>query len=352
MNTPTSTPNVNRRIHHAVALNVVFGLLLAAVAQAQEPPAAPVLASVRLQSALTIQGQVGTTNWILVAEVANSSAWRVLTNLIVTQSPYVFIDTEACPLQRYYMVAAGPETPPMPVDPSRWVYVPPRQFKMGSPEWELDRDSDEGPETLVTFNPGFYMGRYEVTQAEYVAVMGSNPSHFIGDPNRPVEMVSWDDAVNYCAKLTVRERAAGRLPAGYEYRLPTEAQWECACRADTTTRFSYGNDVGYTDLIHYGWFWENSASTTHPVGQKRPNPWGLYDMHGNVAELCSDWYEGTFHGENVTNPYGPSSGTERVRRGGLFNALAHECRSADRGRNSPSYTHSGIGFRAALVQIP
>ena len=138
------------------------------------------------------------------------------------------------------------------------------------------------------------MGKYEVTQGEYLAVMGSNPSCFQPSdgrhPNRPVEQVSWYDATNYCGQLTQRERAAGRIATNSVYRLPTEAEWEYACRAWTSTRFSYGDDPGYTNLTNYAWYGDNSGGTTHPVGQKLPNPWGLYDMHGNVWEWCQDWY--------------------------------------------------------------
>ncbi len=125
--------------------------------------------------------------------------------------------------------------------------------------------------------------------------MGTNSSYFqppkySADLQRPVEEVSWNDATNYCAKLTARERAGGRLPAGYIYGLPMEAEWEYACRAGTTTRFSYGDDPNYTQLGNYAWYWENSGGKTHAVGQKLPNPWGLYDMYGSVWECCLDWY--------------------------------------------------------------
>jgi eukaryotic-like serine/threonine-protein kinase len=171
------------------------------------------------------------------------------------------------------------------------VWIPPGTFLIGSPEDEVDRSENEGPQTQVTLTQGFWMGKHEVTQGEYLAVVGSNPSYFNGvqgetdygtDLNRPVESVSWDDAVAYCAALTARERAAGRAPMSYAYRLPTEAEWEYACRAGTTTRFSYGDDPGYTHLRDYAWYEGNSERQTHPVGQKLPNPWGLYDMHGNV----------------------------------------------------------------------
>jgi formylglycine-generating enzyme required for sulfatase activity len=124
--------------------------------------------------------------------------------------------------------ASGPAAAVMPVDTNRWAWIPPGTFTMGSPATEQDRESDEGPQTQVTITRGFWMGRYEVTQGEYQTVMGSNPSKFSGNTNRPVEQVSWFDATNYCAKLTERERTAGRLRAGYVYRLPTEAEWEYA----------------------------------------------------------------------------------------------------------------------------
>jgi len=159
---------------------------------------------------------------------------------------------------------------------------------MGSPTNELDRWDGEGPQTAVTISRGFWMGKYEVTQGEYLEVMGSNPSRFTGDTNRPVETVTWYDATNYCGQLTQRERAAGRIAANSLYRLPTEAEWDYACRAGTSTRSSFGDDLGYTNLTNYAWYRENRGLTTHPVGQKLPNPWGLYDMHGNVWEWCQD----------------------------------------------------------------
>lgn len=432
MNTPSSTPNVNPRIHHAVALNLAFGLLMAAVAQAQilrtataeamvvngfvvavtvtdggagykaapavtfsggggsgawaeatvangavqtiivrgagsgytstpdvviappPPPTAPVLQSVRLQSVVTIEAEVGSTNWIFVADVPGPYSWRILTNVVVTNSPYAFVDVGASPLQRYYQVAAVPEAQPVPilVYPFRWAWIPPGQFTMGSSHVDPDRSNSEAPQTLVTLSAGFYIGRYEVTQGEYEMLMGSNPSMFGGDANRPVERVNWQDATNYCGQLTVRERAAGRLPEGWEYRLPTEAQWEYACRAGTTNRFSFGDDPGYTELSRYAWYEVNSGGATHPVGAKSPNPWGLYDMHGNVWEWCLDWYADSLPGGSVTDPQGPASGSYRAFRGGGWERRAEFCRSAGRSWFSYNPGEGYIGFRVALVQIP
>jgi formylglycine-generating enzyme required for sulfatase activity len=209
------------------------------------------------------------------------------------------------------------------------VWIRPGTFTMGSPSNEKDRNSNEVPQTKVTISRNFLMSKYEVTQAQYKAAMGSNPSHFRGD-NKPVENVSWDDAVAYCAKLTGKEKASGRLPVGYEYRLPTEAEWEYACRAGTTTRFSYGDDLDYGQLGEYAWNTDNCGGKstsggvatgtyqgTRPVGQKKPNGWGLYDMHGNMMEWCLDWY-GNHPGGSVTDPQGPATGLYRVLRGGFF----------------------------------
>jgi formylglycine-generating enzyme required for sulfatase activity len=233
-------------------------------------------------------------------------------------------------------------------EPPGMVWIEPGTFTMGSPDNEVGRQDNEGPQTRVTISHGFWMGKYEVTQAEYQAVMGSNPSIFKGDLNRPVEQVSWTDSVNYCAKLTERERSAGRLPAGYVHRLPTEAEWEYAVRAGSTTRFSYGEDPGYTKLGDYAWYEGNSSNTTHPVGQKLANAWGLYDMAGNTWEWCLDWY-GTYPGGNVTDPRGPASGSLRVIRGGSWNNNARICRSAFRYFSDPDFRIYYFGFRIVLA---
>ena len=201
----------------------------------------------------------------------------------------------------------------------------------------------------MTISKGFWMGKYEVTQGQYAAVMGTNPSHFKGDTNLPVENVSWVDATNFCAKLTEQERQAGRLPDGYVYRLPTEAEWEYACRAGTTTRFSFGDDPDFTGVGEYAWYVENSGGKTHPVGQKKPNPWGLYDMHGNLWEWCLGWYTFSLPGGSVTDPKGPSSGSDRVFRGGCWLDYAWDCRSAFRSGRYPGSRLIRIGFRPVLA---
>jgi len=244
----------------------------------------------------------------------------------------------------------GPTQSPTNVTPVLGMaWIRPGTFILGSPVSDPSSLSDERPQTVVTLTRGFWMGAHEVTQAEYLAVTGRNPSFFTGDTNRPVESVSWFDAVAYCTTLTASERAAGRIPAGWGYRLPTEAEWEYASRAGArTTRFGYGDDMSFTALTNYAWYHDNSTSTTHPVEQKLANPWGLMDMHGNVGEWCNDWY-GTYPGGSVTDPPGPGSGTCRVFRGGNYAGGTLHCRSARRDNDGlPDVPDFRIGFRVVL----
>jgi formylglycine-generating enzyme required for sulfatase activity len=246
-----------------------------------------------------------------------------------------------------------------PPGPPQMVWIPPGTFVMGSPASEAERNSDETQHT-VTLTKGFYMGKYLVTQADYLAVAGSNPSYFTGDLSRPVEQVSWYDATNYCGRLTQQEQAAGRLPAGWVYRLPTESEWEYACRAGTTTAFHYGNALWSGMANFYGLYeYDSSVGTiynpsgiylgrTTAVGSYQPNAWGLYDMHGNVWEWCRDWY-GSYPAGSVTDPQGPGSGSYRVVRGGGWYGGARYCRSALRGFSFPSSRLYGVGFRVVLA---
>jgi formylglycine-generating enzyme required for sulfatase activity len=201
----------------------------------------------------------------------------------------------------------------------------------------------------VTITHDYWISKYEVTQREFMEVLGRNPSHFTGDSNRPVEKVTFFDASNYCSAVTRRERAAGHLPAGYEYRLPTEAEWEYACRAGVTNQYSFGDDASMAD--QYAWTAENSDATTHPVGLKRPNPWGLYDMHGDVWEWCLDWYE-PYPPAPVTDPVGPAQSKFKVFKGGGWNQDIDYARSANRFMMSPSNGIHFVGFRLALGQAP
>ena len=199
----------------------------------------------------------------------------------------------------------------------------------------------------VTLSKGFWLGKYEVTQAQYEAIMGKNPAsgYGVGD-NYPVYYVRWHDATNFCAKLNAQEKAAGRLPNGYAYTLPTEAQWEYACRAGTTGDYN----VDGAALSDLAWYYANSGSKTHPVGQKKANAWGLYDMHGNVWEWCLDWY-GSYPSSAVTDPKGPSTGSYRVVRGGGCSNDADCYRSAYRYNGNPDRYYRDIGFRVALAPV-
>ena len=190
----------------------------------------------------------------------------------------------------------------------------------------------------VTLTEPFQMGVHEVTQAQYEQVMGSNPSGFKGADN-PVEGVTWDDAVEFCRRLS---ELPAEKKAGNVYRLPTEAEWEYACRAGTTTKYSFGDDE--SELGDTAWYAENSGGKTHPVGSKLPNAWGLYDMHGNVYEWCQDWY-GDYPSGSVTDPSGATSSSGRVDRGGGWFDSADYCRSAYRYGILPSYRNYDLGFR-------
>jgi formylglycine-generating enzyme required for sulfatase activity len=220
--------------------------------------------------------------------------------------------------------------------------VPAGRFTMGSPLSEEGRAQYEVHHEVNISQP-FWLGKTELTQAQWQAVMGKNPAGFTGDLRRPVERVSWDDVMAFCKKLTERERAAGTLPPGYEYTLPTEAQWEYACRAGTTEAFA-----GELDAM--AWYSANSGGSTHPVATKEPNHWGFHDMHGNVLEWCKDEY-GDYPTGPVTDPQGASEGSIRVRRSGSWYDAAVNCRSANRGRGGPEARIDALGFRLCLAPV-
>ncbi len=232
--------------------------------------------------------------------------------------------------------------------------IPFGSFKMGSPDDESGRFDNEGPQHEVQLTKGFHLGVSPVTQAEYQQVVGSNnPSHFTGDDRRPVENVSWFDAVEFCNRLSKREQLSPfydikgqevRIIGGHGYRLPTEAEWEYACRAKTTTPWWFGPEE--SRLGEFAWYDQNSGGTTHPVGKKSANEWGLYDMHGNVWEWCQDWY-GEYSSGSIIDPTGPASGPGRVWRGGSWYGIPRYCRSAIRDHYPPGYRYQVCGFRAA-----
>jgi formylglycine-generating enzyme required for sulfatase activity len=229
------------------------------------------------------------------------------------------------------------------------VWIAPGEFMLGSPPEEMDRDLDEGPVTRVTITRGFWMAIHEVTQAEYMTIMGINPSQHTGDTRHPVERVSWRDAMDYCARLVHIREAQGTLPPGYEYRLPTEAEWEYACRADTISRFSFGDDPQGRIIEDYAWFTGNSDSSTHPVGTRKPNPWGLHDMHGNVFEWCLDSASNSHPGRPVRDYRSSVSGSLRIARGGSWLYGAKASRSANRDSYGETTRCSDLGFRVVLA---
>jgi formylglycine-generating enzyme required for sulfatase activity len=229
------------------------------------------------------------------------------------------------------------------------VLIPKGTFLMGWPIKEEGRSNEEVQHQVI-ITEDYYLGVTEVTQGQYEKVIGSNPSEFQKQFMRksvssmhPVEQVSWEDAAEFCKTLSdlPEEKQAGRV-----YRLPTEAQWEYACRAGSKTAFGFGESS--KSLGDYAWFGEHIKGQTHPVGKKKANAWGLYDMHGNVSEWCSDWY-GDYPKGAVSDPFGPLKGSDRVNRGGSFGNIATLCRSASRSGFDPSsYRDHDIGFRVAL----
>jgi formylglycine-generating enzyme required for sulfatase activity len=228
---------------------------------------------------------------------------------------------------------------------------------MGSPTTEPGHRDDEGP-LPVTLSNGFWLGKYEVTQREWQAVMNTTPwkgkTYVQEGSDYPATYVCWDDplgtddAVEFCSKFTDSERRSGRLPQTWKYDLPTEAQWEYACRAGKQTRFSFGDDE--TALGQYAWFdknaWDIDEKYAHLVGQKRGNAWGLHDMHGNVWEWCRDLYQDKLPGGR--DPEG-ASGSNRVYRGGSWGSGSVICRSANRYGHAPVNRLDSLGFRLARV---
>ena len=236
------------------------------------------------------------------------------------------------------------------------VWIGSGSFVMGSPAGERGRYADEGPQTRVTLTKGYWLGKHEVTQGEWVALMGHNPSHFQGDADLPVESVSWSEAMKYCRRLTERERPAGRVPPEYEYRLPTEAQWEYACRAGTTAATAFGGSLSSAQANFDGPSYNGgdkgpTLGRTAKVESYGANGWGLSDMHGNVNEWCLDWYQDRLPDGSVTDPKGPTTGLERVSRGGSWLTIGRGCRSAYRGQVNPEGRSQSLGFRVALVAV-
>jgi formylglycine-generating enzyme required for sulfatase activity len=237
--------------------------------------------------------------------------------------------------------------------PAGMVAIEPATFTMGSNAFAV-QFPNEGPVRQVTLSKPFWIGTHEVTQAEYQAVMGTNPSFFVG-PNLPVDTLSWFDAVAYCTALTAQQALLGNVPAGYEFRLPTEAEWEYCCRAGTTTEWNTGGSLNTSQANFQGALADaaNPFGKSAPVGSYAPNAFGLYDMHGNLQEWCLDSYSPFYAPGPITDPF--VTGTnDRIIRGGSYFALwsATNCRSAFRYAFPAQFTNGGVRVVLAPILVP
>lgn len=240
------------------------------------------------------------------------------------------------------------------VSPLELVWIAKGKFLMGSGDSEVGRRENEGPQTAVTIGYGFWMGKYEVTVDQLNALFSRGGAHTgSGELHAAANEVTWNEAREFCRRVNGLERARGRVPDGYEYRLPTEAEWEYTCRAGTVTRYSCGEDI----LESFGWFGElrsNNERGPKHVGYKMANPWGLYDMHGNVKEWCSDCLRTPYAGGTVTNPVGKIPPDTPVFRGGSWYSPSVECRSAwrhyiERRSHVRDTALWDVGFRVVLA---
>jgi len=310
-------------------------------------------------SSLNITGDAGSACTVQFAtNLSADAAWLTLSNFTLLSSPSSVVDPGgATHQQRFYRVAI--------FAPANSSWIPAGTFTMGSPTNELVRNLNE-TQHVVTLTKGFYLSKFPVTQGNYWSLMGTNPgwftpgNNFSLDLTRPVEQVSWSDATNYCARLTQQVSAAGRIFTNWVYRLPTEAEWEYSCRAGTPPPFYHGASL-FAGMANFNGQYEyvGGAGTTNAsgvstflgrttsVGSYQPNAPGLYDMAGNVWEWCADWF-GSYSTNGITNPQGPGTGSARVFRGGTFNSIGADCRSAKRNSADPSTVDNNIGFRVVL----
>ena len=324
------------KVSQIIVLTAGAGYATAPAVTIEAPPNISEL-KVALVPAVTLSGRAGSTNRVEWSD-APSGPWNLWTNVVLGTNGIVLVDLSTAGATRYYRSLSTP-VPPSPSLRDRLVWIAPGSFFMGSPETQVWHQNVEVYHS-VTISKGFWMSDHETTQSEYQSVMGVNPSHFLG-ADLPVESVSWNDATAFCRQLTLMERAAGNITTLQEYRLPTEAEWEFACRAGTT-------DPTYGPLDAVGWWTVNSSLTTHPVRSKQPNASGLYDMLGNVREWCSDWY-GFFTTDAVTDPTGPSAGDWRSVRGGFWGSFEVNCRAPARSIGVQDSSDNGTGFRPVLT---
>jgi formylglycine-generating enzyme required for sulfatase activity len=255
------------------------------------------------------------------------AGWTQETRRVKTATP----EGEAVKDVAYYRNGIGLE----------FVRVPAGEFLMGSPRREPGRDASESPQHEVRITHAFCIGAFEVTQEQYQAVTGKNPSNF-PNPKNPVEQVSWQDAVDFCERLSQKD--------GVTYRLPTEAEWEYACRAGSTTAYSFGDDPQRLDDC--AWYSRDSEHRPHQVGLKLPNAWGIYDVHGNVWEWCQDWYADDYRSSGPVDPTGPAEGILRSVRGGSWYDYPTPLRSAARGRDYAPNHVDDHGFRVVCEVTP
>jgi formylglycine-generating enzyme required for sulfatase activity len=351
-----------------------FPLFVAANCVLQIQPAfGQTPATVKLQitngvSRLSVSGAASNACTIQFAtNLAGVNPWHYLANFQATSSPALFSDTNSLFPSRFYR-AFTQLLPTNVVPATNMIWISPGTFTMGSPTNEALRGSDE-IQHVVTLSRGFFMAKFPVKQADYLALTSTNPSFFSTNHgyaqnlNLPVEEVSWNDATNYCALLTQHEITGGRISSGWAYRLPTESEWEYACRAGTMTAFYYGSALrsgmaNFDGQIEYdaklgainnpsGIFLDQPTG----VGSYEANAWGLFDMCGNVCEWCQDWY-GNYPAGPVTDPQGPATGSARVVRNNSYFAYAQFCRSAERFISNPTNTFGNVGFRVVLAPSP
>ena len=311
---------------------------------------------IQMSPTLTVTGPAGSWQQIQYSEGPTPTNWVPLAHILIRNGPATYTDTTAANARRLYRSLTLTN-----LADTNLVWIAPGSFSMGSPESEVDRRSNEGPRTTVTLTKGFFLGRFEVTELEYASLTGTNPSTFT-EPDHwsfPVTSVSYDNASNYCHLLTTRDLAAFRIPPGWAYRLPTEAEWEYACRAGSTTPFHYGNVLYANPVVGNMANFDGQHPypateldptgivLNHParVGSYAPNSRGLFDMHGNVQEFClaSFGFSG-YPGGQVSDP---RSAFPTIRGGG-FADFGARCRAADRTAASAAATYRG--FRVILAR--